>query len=247
MIPRDTTAEIHRIQMATLRRLSGAQRSRLAKQFSRQVSATALAGRRSRQSDHVIDEQRVRTNPSMSDDTFFHRLTSALAVASIPYMTSGSVASSYHGEPRATFDVDIVIDPTADQLEAFLQPGGDWYVSAEAARAALSARSMFNVIDNLSGQKGDLILRKDRPFSICEFSRRQPAEVLGVPSMIASAEDVILSKLEWASLAESERQLRDAQRILEIQTSLDFEYLRHWAAQLGVTKRLEEVIAAAGV
>ena len=31
--------------------------------------------------------------------------------ARVPYMITGSVASSYHGEPRATRDLDIVIDP----------------------------------------------------------------------------------------------------------------------------------------
>ena len=35
-------------------------------------------------------------------------------------MVTGSLASSYHGEPRATRDVDIVIDPTADGLARFV-------------------------------------------------------------------------------------------------------------------------------
>ncbi|UUO06784.1 hypothetical protein M4951_00385 [Blastopirellula sp. J2-11] len=65
-------------------------------------------------------------------------------------------------------------------------------------------------------------------------------------SMIASAEDILLSKLEWAAISESERQIRDALRIAEIQSTLNLVYLRRWADELGVSQRLEEVLTAAG-
>lgn len=39
----------------------------------------------------------------------------------IPYMVTGSVAASYHGRPRTTHDADLVIDPSPDQLTAFVQ------------------------------------------------------------------------------------------------------------------------------
>jgi len=43
-----------------------------------------------------------------------------LAQAGIPYMVTGSVASTFHGEPRATRDLDIVIDPEPDTLAALV-------------------------------------------------------------------------------------------------------------------------------
>ena len=39
----------------------------------------------------------------------------------IPFMLTGSVASSYHGHPRATHDADVVIDPTAEQLDGLVE------------------------------------------------------------------------------------------------------------------------------
>jgi hypothetical protein len=33
--------------------------------------------------------------------------------AGIPFMVVGSIAGSFHGEPRTTVDIDLVIDPTA--------------------------------------------------------------------------------------------------------------------------------------
>src|SRR5262249_36296404 len=152
--------------------------------------------------------------------------------------------SSYHGQPRATNDVDLVIDPTPEQLDRFLTLLGDrYYVSPEGAREALQRRSMFNVIAFDEGWKADLIVRKDRPFSLEEFRRRQLGNLHGCSVPFASAEDVILTKLEWNKITPSERQLKDALHVAAAQwTRLDRAYLRKWAVDLGVTDALEELL-----
>jgi hypothetical protein len=159
-------------------------------------------------------------------------------------MVTGSVASGLHGLPRTSQDVDLVIDPTPEQLDHLLSLLGDAvYVSPEAARDALSRRSMFNVIDFESGWKADLIVRKGRPFSIEEFQRRQTNILHGRPIPVATAEDVILAKLEWNRLAPSERQVNDVAAIVRVQGArLDQEYLRKWASTLGVSEELEAVL-----
>lgn len=153
----------------------------------------------------------------------------------IPHMLAGSFASSYHGDPRTTQDIDLVIDPTRDALERFVA-GLDperFYVSAEAAREAFEARGQFNVVLLDSGWKVDLIPRKDRPFSRSEFERRQTAEIAGVEVSVATAEDTIVAKLEWARAGESERQIRDVVGILELSgESLDRRYIERWVEEL---------------
>jgi len=42
----------------------------------------------------------------MTTEDIFRRIAAALAEAGIPYMLTGSFASSYHGIPRATQDID---------------------------------------------------------------------------------------------------------------------------------------------
>jgi len=79
--------------------------------------------------------------------------------------------------------------------------------------------SMFNVIDLRTGWKIDLIIRKSRAFSREEFGRRQRLSLQGISFSVASAEDVILSKLEWSKLSQSQRQIEDAAGILKIQRS----------------------------
>lgn len=166
------------------------------------------------------------------------RLVRWLEQLQIPYMIAGSVASSHHGRPRATNDVDIVIDPTPpalDRLVAALSEEG-YYVDAQAARRALGTRRMFNVIDPGTAFKLDLIIRKERPFSREEFARRVRHELAGLTVPLATAEDTVLAKLEWARDAGgSDRQLEDVGGILEVSGGrLDRAYIERWAESLGV-------------
>jgi hypothetical protein len=162
-------------------------------------------------------------------------------------MVSGSLASAFHGEYRATNGVDVVVSLTESQLDRFLKSLPEKvYVSPDAAREALRDRSMFNVIHTSSGFKADLIIRKDRPFAIEEFNRRRRVEMLGIPLYVVSAEDAILSKLDWSRLDDSERQFRDALGIAIVQwESLDLEYLRRWSEDLNVNSLLADLLREA--
>ena len=143
-------------------------------------------------------------------------------------MLTGSFASGFHGASRATQDIDFVIAPSLDALDAFLANLNDrpHYVDKDDAHDALRQERMFNIIDLNSGWKIDLICRKSRPFSLEEFSRRQQEKLADTSVFVASAEDCILSKLEWAKLSESERQLNDAAGIVRIQSEqLDTSYI----------------------
>jgi hypothetical protein len=114
-------------------------------------------------------------------------------------------------------------------------------VDESAARDALLRRSMFNVMDMQTGWKIDFIIRKSRPFSSIEFGRRQPAKLFDVETFVASPEDVILAKLEWASMSGSERQLADVMGMVGAKHgSLDAEYLQKWARELNVTDLWEK-------
>jgi hypothetical protein len=183
----------------------------------------------------------------MSQEALLAHLAGCLETAGIPFMVAGSHSSSFHGHPRATQDVDLVIEPTAEQLDRFLALLGEqYYVSPEGAREALQHHSMFNVIDFAEGCKADLIVRKDRPFSVEEFSRRQSATLYGRVLPVASAEDVILTKLEWDLITPSERQVTDALNVAVVQwPRLDREYLRRWAPALGVAEKLGELLKRA--
>lgn len=167
----------------------------------------------------------------------------------IPYMITGSFASNMHGVPRATQDAGVVVIG-ADQgsLDTFLESlGTEFYASHEAAREALETQSIFNVVHLETGFKVDLIMRKSRPFSQIEFSRRQQVIYLGQSRWFATAEDVILAKLKWAKMGNTERQFTDAVNVAKIQgKALDGAYLQKWAGELEIGKLLEKLFRELG-
>jgi predicted nucleotidyltransferase len=167
----------------------------------------------------------------------FQRLKAALEGAGVPYMVTGSIVSTLYGSPRTTSDIDLVVAPTEAQLKALLASldPKDFYVSPEAALDALSRKSMFNVLDFNSGWKFDFIIRKSRPFNLEEFNRRVELDIGGIRMHVATPEDIILSKLEWAVEGSSERQILDVADVLYGKRgALDEAYLEKWVEKLGV-------------
>lgn len=167
---------------------------------------------------------------------FLNRLITKLSAAGIPFMLVGSVAASYHGHPRSTFDIDLVVEADEEALCRFARSLGEgYYVDEESIREAVRNRAAFNIIDETSGFKADLIVRKERPFSRTEFSRRVRVRIMDRAVEMATPEDVILSKLEWSKIGVSERQFADALQVARTQEkTLDFAYLEKWSKELGV-------------
>lgn len=165
----------------------------------------------------------------MSIPETLRRIVVALDGAGIAYMLTGSFASAHYGVPRSTQDIDIVIEATDAQLRNFIRSLDHtrYYAELDTALEAHRRESLFNVIDTETGWKIDLIIRKGRPFSREEFGRRQLVQELSV--FVASSEDVIVAKLEWAKLGGSQRQIEDAAAIMRIQAdTLDKSYLEKW-------------------
>jgi hypothetical protein len=178
-----------------------------------------------------------------SQRDFVEKVIESLNASEIFYMLSGSMSSSFHGQPRATNDADIVIDPTKEQLLNFVSSFGDkYYVNQDAALQALENNSMFNIIDIQAGWKADLIIRKKTDYGAHEFSRKKNANVMGINLSIVSPEDSILSKLQWSKASQSQSQLNDAAGVLTVQWDrLDFDYLHKWAKILNVEDSLKQI------
>lgn len=185
----------------------------------------------------------------MTTRDLFSRVLGALDQAGIPRMLTGSFASSFHGAPRATQDIDLVISPTPDQVRAFVNqlPRTEYYVDENAALEAVRSEGQFNVIDLATGWKIDLIVRKSRAFSHEEFERRAAGEIEGVRIDIASVEDLILAKLEWAKMGGSERQIEDAAMMLRRRkATIDVGYIERWVRVLGVDEQWKAARVRAG-
>lgn len=186
----------------------------------------------------------------MSATGVLQHLSQALDRLGIGYMLTGSFASSHYGASRSTQDIDIIIEASPEQLRALVETlaAENYYAEVDTALAALRNQSLFNLLELSSGWKIDLIIRKTRPFSEEEFRRRRRIELDGIPLFIASAEDVMIAKMEWSKMSESSRQLDDVTAIIQVQGgNLDWSYLRKWTLSLQLGKQWQEVCKRAGV
>lgn len=168
-----------------------------------------------------------------------------LVEADITYMVSGSLASSLHGEPRMTRDIDIVVEGSAAQLQHFASSFDPAVHYVTDPVEALRHQSMFTIVEVTTGWKVDLMIRKERDFSRTELGRRQAVRIGGVEVLVVSPEDSIVSKLEWMKLSDSDRQLSDVVGVLAANEQyLDWQYIRHWIAELGLGEQLDAALAA---
>ena len=75
-------------------------------------------------------------------------------------------------------------------------------------------------------------MHKDDAFQRQQFLRRQRHELGGCSVWVICKEDLILSKLVWATPTESTFQLRDVRKLLA--SGVDEAYLDRWSMTLGV-------------
>jgi hypothetical protein len=167
-------------------------------------------------------------------------ISERLNASDIPFMLTGSFALGYYGRPRMTRDLDFVVALLEKDVGKLIAAfASDFYVDENDALSAIKAQRMFNLMHFASGIKVDLIVRKDSEYRQVEFERRKAVDLAGVSTWITSREDLILSKLVWARDANSELQKRDVRTLLD--DSVDWDYVRKWAPQLGVGDAVEEL------
>ena len=176
----------------------------------------------------------------------------ALDALGVRYFLGGSIASSAHGIARASLDADVVAELEPQHVDALanrLSPA--YYVPLDRLRSAAAARSSCNFIHLATMFKIDLFVSKGRAFDREAAGRARPEAIDDGPDAprfpVGSPEDTVLAKLEWFRLGgeTSERQWWDVIGLLKVTRDADRDYLRLWAAALGVTDLLERAFAQA--
>jgi hypothetical protein len=173
----------------------------------------------------------------------------ALRALGVRHYVGGSVASSAHGLPRASVDVDVVAELEPQHVAPLVAAlSAAYYVSDARVRDAVARRRSFNAIHLSTMMKIDVFVSRDRPFDRRAFERSRPApaeEAAGIP--VSSAEDTVLAKLDWYRRGgeASERQWSDVVGVLRAGSALDEGYLRQGAAELGVSDLLDRSLEEA--
>ena len=159
---------------------------------------------------------------------------------------TGSVATIFFGEPRFTNDIDIVLILKSEQIAEFCQafPSAEFYLSEEAVREAVREHGQFNIIHPTSGLKVDIIIPQDTSYDRTRFTRARRVRPAGdYEALFASAEDVIIKKMEYYHEGGSDKHLRDITGVLKISgTKLDRSYIADWASKLGLETIWQDIL-----
>ena len=178
----------------------------------------------------------------------FRRVVDALEQISARYVVVGSTAASAWGVARSTRDIDVVAVITQETVDVFLGALGnnEIYVPVDDAKAAALSGGSFNILHTKTGGKVDVfVCLTSDPFESSRLDRRVKLKILGIDTWVATAEDVVLSKLLWRARTRSEVQWRDCVEIVATQ-KLDKSYMRLWAAHLGISTDFNELLEVKG-
>ena len=172
----------------------------------------------------------------------------------IPYVIGGSLASSAHGEPRPSGDVDLVVDLSEERANGMISAvAGEFYVPETAVREAVSRRTSFNLIHQPTVVKLDFFVMGEDLLRRLQIERGRPASLdpgVARSFQLSTAEDIVLQKLDWFRRGGlgSDRQWRDVLGVLKLQSNrLDLSYLTATAALTGLSELLARARSDAGV
>lgn len=125
-------------------------------------------------------------------------------------------------------DIDIVIELQKNDIEKFckiFEKG--FYIDKLTVQEEVERLGMFNVIDFETGYKIDFIVRKHSFYRELEFSRRLHTNAYGFDAWIVSIEDLIISKIDWIQVLQSDRQMDDIKSLLKNPIA-DKAYIQYW-------------------
>src|SRR5512138_2083504 len=182
---------------------------------------------------------------------FLRLMIEALNAAGVEYLIGGAIAEWAWGEPRATQDLDLVVNipfKAVNKLSKELEKR-DMLIPADIILDNIledRADIPINAIHMHSGFKADLYpVREGDELRQSAFKRREQVDY-GPPIgkvYIHSPEDLILYKLMYFSLSQQPKHSRDIAAILRTKKDqLDFNYIDIWVGRLGLGSVWKQIL-----
>lgn len=179
----------------------------------------------------------------MQADDAVAAMIDALVTLGAEYMVVGALSSNFYGVPRLTEDADIVIELGKTLLadimrrlgpEFSLEPQATFETITMTTRHIVKVPSIAFTIElfQLSEDEHD----RER------FRRRRPVSLHGRTVFLPTAEDVIITKLNWALSRRHSKDREDVRDVVTVQSEkLDWQYIYSWADRHGTRAMLDAI------
>lgn len=202
----------------------------------------------------ALDQVASRRGTQVQGDPLIETLdfvAGMLESRSIAYAITGSIATSIHGEPYSSLDVDLVVVASSQQAKALAAAlGPRFYAPADVLADAAARAQLANVIDNLTSMKVDFSFIGTDPYLREVISRRVELPIGSHPRKFwfVTPEDAILMKLLWRKKTRSAKQWDNALSVARAKGSrMDWDYLFNQAAALGIEDDLIRLRDESGI
>lgn len=186
-------------------------------------------------------------NQPFDQEQLLKAITTLLQKARIPYMVTGALSVIFYGRPRASHDINFVIEAeeknVGSLIKTFLSlPHKEFIIDTTLIKDAVIHKNMFNLLHLPTMLKLDFFLLKNEEFDKSRFERKKTLNIFGRPMTFASPEDTILIKLLWYKDTKIEKHLVDAAFVYQIQKrGLDGKYLDFWTKKQKTMKLLKQL------
>lgn len=174
------------------------------------------------------------------------KILGALASLRVPCMLVGSYSSNFYAIPRATKDVDIVVELSSHQSLTELTGliGPEFTLDDQVTFETITGNLRHIIRCRRSAIVVELFELKEDSYQKERFRRRREVFVpqLGISVFLPTAEDVIVQKLRWGR----PKDLDDAAQVYAIQLpKLDLAYVENWCQNLNILDRYQQIVSQA--
>jgi len=161
----------------------------------------------------------------------------------LQYMLVGSFSTNLYGIARSTEDADFVVELGAaavKELAGNLGPQFRFDPQMSFEPATMTFRHVFQVVG--IDFKIEVFHLSDDPHDQERFRRRRQLTLLGHKVTCPTPEDVIITKVRWATQMRRLKDLDDARNVIAVQGDvIDWEYVDSWCDRHGTRATLDEI------
>jgi hypothetical protein len=180
----------------------------------------------------------------MTQTDAIRQMIQAINAAGIPYLLTGSLASTVYSFPRASKDADFVLEMAGKHPDVIMKHLGPEFVLDDqmSFESITGTRRWIVSVPELDYFDLELFILSDDAFHQERFRRRRVVshKLLGLDVVLPTAEDVIIQKVRWGR----EKDRQDVIDVMTVQSgNLDWPYIESWCDRHGTRALLEELRA----